>query len=329
MYKRPGRRLWYASLSDAEKHISLGTEDETIAREAFAELIATRGSLASLAAGEKPLIDLWNATRDRAATNNTEKTAYELNLNLRRIVMWCKERGVVGSHAVDKQLVEDYKTARRFKVGAARINRELDSWRRMMKLAVEKGAASKRVLAEAFERLREARPDPHRITLSKAQCAKLLKAIEQPGYRALARAALGSCLRDEELRHVETSDVRAHEVSVTPKPGWTTKSHHFRVVPISAATRNALLAWIEARDSGRLNIDKKRVWTVLQAACEAAKIPPTSLHELRRAGASHWYEAGVPLKTISSWLGHADVATTERYLRLTGTKVPTGVKLPF
>jgi site-specific recombinase XerD len=328
MYKRPGRSVWYASLSDTEKHISLKTEDEERAREAFAQLIAERGHR-ELEADERTLVELWKATRERADTNNTPKTAYELHLNLRRIVTWCEQRKVVGSRQVDKQIVEDYKSARRFdQVSAARINRELDSWRRMMKMAVELNAAHPRVL-EAFVKLREPRPDPHGVTLNKAQCARLLKEIAQPGYRALARAALGSGLRDEELRHVEVADVRTHEVSVTPKPGWATKSHHYRVVPISAPTRKALLTWIEARDSSKLNIDKKRVWVVLQAACAAAKVPPTSLHELRRAGASHWYDAGVPLKVISSWLGHADVATTERYLRLTGTKVPTGVKLPF
>lgn len=328
MYKRPGRAVWYASLSDTEKHISLKTEDEERAREAFAQLIAERGHR-ELEADERTLVELWKLTRERADTNNTTKTAYELHLNLRRVVTWCEGRKVVGSRQVDKQLVEDYKTARRFdKVSAARINRELDSWRRMMKMAIELNAAHKRVL-EAFEKLREPRPDPHRVVLNKAQLARVLKQVAQPAYRALARAALGCALRDEELRHVEARDVRPHEVAVTPKPGWTTKSHHFRVVPISPATRKALLAWIGARDSGELNIDKKRVWEVLQAACDSAKVPATSLHELRRACASHWLEAGVPLKTISSWLGHRDVATTERYLGMVGVKLPAGIKLPF
>lgn len=328
MYQRPGRRIWYASLSHTDKHISLGTEDEERAREAFAKLVADRGSGAALAADEEPLADLWKATRERAATNNTEKTAYELNLNLRRVVRWCAERDVRGSRHVDKQLVEDYKTARRFTVGPARINREMDSWVRMMRLAVERGTAHPSIV-DAFDRMREPRADPHRRTHNKAQLERLMRAIASPGYRAVARAALGCGLRDEELRHLESTDVRTHEVSVSPKPNWTTKSYRYRIVPVSAATRKALLAWIEARDSGALNIDKKRVWEVLQAAAKAAKVPPVSLHELRRACGSHWYAAGVPLKTISMWLGHRDVATTERYLRVVTEGVPKGVKLPF
>lgn len=328
MYKRPGRRGWYASFSDTEKHIGLGTEDEERAREKFAALIAERGSV-PLETDEKSLAKLWTIARERAATNNTPKTAYERHLNLRRIVTWCEARNVFGSRGVDKQLIEDYKSARRFDgVGAARINAELVAWRRMMVIAVELNAAHPRVL-EMFDKLREPRPEPNKRTHTKAQVAKLLKAEAHPAYRALYRAAVGSGLRDEELRHVEAVDVRTREVAVTPKPGWSTKSYHYRVIPISAGTRKALLAWIKARDSGALNLDKKGIWKRLQAACKAARVPALSLHELRRAWGSHLYAAGVPLKTISKWFGHASVSTTERYLRVTSESLPKGVKLTW
>lgn len=327
MYKRPGRRIWYASLNDTEKHISLGTEDDDRAREAFAKLVADRGSL-PLEADEKSIADLWKLTRERAATNNTPKTAYELHLNLRRISAWLEARGIVGSRKIDKQVIEDYKTARRFQeVSAARINAELLAWRRMMKMAVELNACHPRVLG-MFDRLREPRPEPNRSTLTRAQLKKLL--THSPlHYREMFRTALGSGLRDEELRHLEPSDVRKAQIAVTPKPGWTTKSYHYRVIPISATTRKAALSWIAARDKKLANFDKKRVWQVMQDACTAAKIPPTSLHELRRAWASHLYADGVPLKTISKWLGHASVSTTERYLRVTSDVMPKGVKLPW
>lgn len=328
MYKRPGRRVWYASLSDTEKHISLKTEDEERAREAFAKLVADRGSL-PLEADEKSIADLWKITRERADTNNTPKTAYELHLNLRRVCGWLEARGIVGSRKIDKQIVEDYKTARRFnEVSAARINRELDSWRRLMKVGVELGCVHPSVL-DYFVKLREPRAEPHRRTLTKAQIERLIRAMEPPALKALCRTAIGSGLRDEELRHLEAADVRTRELAVTPKPGWTTKGYHYRVIPISPATRKAALAWIEARDSGKVNVDKKAVWLAMQRASAAAKVPPTSLHELRRAWASHLYERGVALKSVSQLLGHKEVATTERYLRIVTPHLPKGVKLPW
>lgn len=327
MYKRPGRRVWYASLSDTEKHISLKTEDEERAREAFSQLVADRGHR-ELEADERTLVELWKLARERSDTNNTPKTAYERHLNLRRVVTWCEARKVVGSRQIDKTLIEDFKTARRFdKVGAARINAELNAWKRMMVIAVELNAAHPTVLT-MFDKLREPRPEPSRSTRTRAQLRKML-ACSPPRYRDMFRTALGTGLRDEELRHLEADDVRPREIAVTPKPGWTTKSYHYRVIPISAATRKAALAWIAARDGKLINIDKKGVWKVMQAACKAAKIEPTSLHELRRAWASHLYADGVPLKTISKWLGHASVSTTERYLRVTSDAMPKGIKLPW
>ena len=40
------------------------------------------------------------------------------------------------------------------------------------------------------------------------------------------------------------------------------------------------------------------------------------MHDLRRAWASAVHAKGASLKQVSVWLGHADVQTTERYIRV-------------
>jgi integrase/recombinase XerD len=65
-----------------------------------------------------------------------------------------------------------------------------------------------------------------------------------------------------------------------------------------------------------------------QRGCEAAGIQAFSLHDLRWAYASHLLEAGFSLAQISSLLGHADLITTQRYLRLVGPQVDRS-KLPW
>lgn len=335
MYKRPGRRLWYCSFSDSEKHISLETEDEERAREAFAKKLADRGGHLELEADEKSIVELVEITRQRAATNNTEKTAYELHLNLRRIAKWLTERELTGSRRIDRQVVEDYKTARRFdKVSAVRINRELDSWRRMMKVAVELNAAHPRVLAHheaggIFEKLREPRPQPHQRGLSKDELTSFLRAVKDPGYRALFRTVLGCGIRDEEQRQLELSWLQSPWLVVSPKPGWTTKGYRYRSIPVRPETIKAAREYIAARDAG-LNVDEKRVWTVIGQACEAAGINRRfSMHDLRRAWASHMLAAGNRIEDISRWLGHRDVLTTMRYLRVVDVAHPTNEKLPW
>ena len=43
------------------------------------------------------------------------------------------------------------------------------------------------------------------------------------------------------------------------------------------------------------------------------------LHDLRHTAACLWLARGVDLRTVSAWLGHASVATTNRYLHYLGT----------
>jgi len=46
------------------------------------------------------------------------------------------------------------------------------------------------------------------------------------------------------------------------------------------------------------------------------------LHRLRKTCATRWSEAGVPVRTIQHWLGHKDLATTQRYLGVADMHAP-------
>lgn len=327
MYQRPGRLGWYAYLTRDRFHISLETTDEQQAREAFGQLLQRERHLA-LAPGEVSLASLVITLRERAETANTTKTAYELHLNLRRIVAWLEERGITTARKITKDAIEDYKTARRFKVGAARINRELDSLRRLLLFAIERKHAPPWAL-DAIVKLREPRPDTKVRTVTRTELARFLKHAPAR-YRPLFRGAIGSGLRDGELRHLEAGDITETEVTVTPKADWTTKGYRHRTVPISPSTAKALRAWVAARDGKTVNADQKKVWKVMQTTAKAAKVAPISLHDLRRAWATHLYASGLlPLKDISALLGHAKVETTERYLRLSGKVKINRRKLPW
>ena len=58
------------------------------------------------------------------------------------------------------------------------------------------------------------------------------------------------------------------------------------------------------------------VFYIARAAGEAIGKPSLAPHDLRRNHAQLGYEAGVPVTQISRLLGHASVATTQRYLNL-------------
>jgi integrase len=63
-------------------------------------------------------------------------------------------------------------------------------------------------------------------------------------------------------------------------------------------------------------MDDKTVWNIMRRVEKAAGLPKFSIHDLRRAWASAMHANGASIKEISVWLGHQDVATTERYIRI-------------
>lgn len=333
LFLRPdskGGRLpgWYAYVDRDQRRVNLHTTDEAEAQHHLAALVTERGRVPAAGARELLLSEAADLTYERALTANTRKTATEIGLNLARIVKWCEQRDVRTVGAVNVTVVEDYKSARRLqvgqrtkrKIGAARVNRELDSWKRLMLTARAEKNVGHPGAGEWFTHLREPRPEPHRTVPGKRTVDKVL-AKAAAGYRDLFRLVIGACLRDDEVRHMSPGDVRKGLVEVQPKPpgfceccpnGWTSKSYRYRKITATTTTVAAARRFMAARPG--MQLDQKRVWLELDKACELAKVPHMSLHRLRHAGATAWLDAGVPVKQISAWLGHRDLQTTERYL---------------
>ncbi len=63
-----------------------------------------------------------------------------------------------------------------------------------------------------------------------------------------------------------------------------------------------------------LPIDRKVVWSVVRRYCRKVGIPDgVSPHSLRHSFATHLLEGGADLRSVQILLGHASLATTEKY----------------
>ena len=146
--------------------------------------------------------------------------------------------------------------------------------------------------------------------------------------RALVELLYGAGLRVGELVALDVRDVDLHsgEVRVWGKGGKE------RVVPLPAAARTALRAWLDSRerpgvlseplfvslrprrDNELRRLSARDVRRRLRVrALEAGVADRVHPHRLRHSYATHLLDMGADLRAIQELLGHASLSTTQKY----------------
>ena len=334
LLRRRGKaKLWTGWIDGRE--LSLGTADRAAAQQRLDELVAQgrgtraaadRGGAQGGPAASPPqlLTELaMQYVEHCQPPRHTKKTAASYGRRVLAFVEWAEGRGIRHTDQVTFKAMSTYIRGRTAAgAGAATVNREITVVRRMFAFAKREGLiASNPFRQEEFAelKLREPRPKPNATTLSPSQIDAFLDKAEEigkPGYAALFRVTAGSAIRIDEARHFEANDVDPQRglLTITPKKRWTTKGYRYRDIPISVKTAEAALALVAQRN--QMALDDKTVWSELQRVRKVVGLPKFSMHDLRRAWASAVHANGASLKQVSVWLGHADVQTTERYIRV-------------
>ena len=168
-------------------------------------------------------------------------------------------------------------------------------------------------------------------TLSSGQVDRLLDAPAATAPTGLRDRALLELLyatgcRASEVSTLELTDVRLGESFCTCRG----KGNKERVVPLGRRAVAAIRGWLErarpafaARRPGvawvllssRGNrLSRMRIWEIVREHAVAAGIPPDiGPHTLRHSFATHLVAGGVDLRHVQEMLGHASIATTQRY----------------
>jgi len=169
-------------------------------------------------------------------------------------------------------------------------------------------------------------------TLSPAQVDRLLASPEGGSPRACRDRALLELLyatgcRASEVSTMRVGDVHLAETFCTCRG----KGSKERVVPLGRRAVEAVRSWLDgprqafaARATGapiwavlsaRGNrLSRMRIWEIVRFHAERAGIPPDiGPHTLRHSFATHLVAGGVDLRHVQEMLGHASIATTQRY----------------
>jgi integrase/recombinase XerD len=179
-------------------------------------------------------------------------------------------------------------------------------------------------------------------TLSPEQVDRLLESPDARAAvgvrdRALLELLYATGCRASEVSAMRLADIRLAEAFCTCRG----KGDKERVVPLGRRAVAALRAWADgprkafaaragsAPDWALLStrgnrLSRMRIWEIVREHAAAAGIPPDiGPHTLRHSFATHLVAGGVDLRHVQEMLGHASIATTQRYTHVDAGRLKT------
>ena len=139
---------------------------------------------------------------------------------------------------------------------------------------------------------------------------------------AIVEVLYGTAIRVSELCSLDVDDVDGGN-RVLRVVG---KGDKERVVPYGVPAQRAIDAWLVVRSTVAqpsvhalfvgergARIDARVVRAVVRTLTDAAGVPSVAPHALRHSAATHVLEGGADLRSVQELLGHANLATTQRY----------------
>jgi integrase len=169
--------------------------------------------------------------------------------------------------------------------------------------------------------------------MTDAELQRLMAVLDSDSARTACLAikwCVYTACRKGEAMHLKYSDVNRQTNTWTIQAA-DAKSKKRRVVPLNTGALAILNELSQGNDSGYVFLNSKngerlqsidKVW---QRIRKAADLPADIvIHSLRHMGASMALSAGADLASVRDLLGHADIATTQKYLHASGKSVRQG-----
>ncbi len=223
--------------------------------------------------------------------------------------------------------VEAFKRTRT-KVSPATINGDLKVLSCILKFGVEFGYLFD---VPKIKRLKVPIRKPH--FLSEDQVWAVLSAAERR-VRPMIQFLIFTGVRKSEMAHLEWSDIdwMRRQLHIQPKKDWCPKSAKPRTIEIN---NHAMEALQEAYRRNQKRIPPSHlvfpgrkdylgdIRDGVNHACDKAKVPRVTVHQLRHTCASLMIMRGADLPTVAATLGHRDITTTMIYAHLTQDHIKT------
>ena len=176
--------------------------------------------------------------------------------------------------------------------------------------------------------------------LSGRELGRLVRAVEQHEWGAewmpARNAALVALMARAGLRIGEVVGLDLEDVALNERSGWVTvrqgKGLKERRVPLSLQARKTLAGYLEVRPEAATpalfltkswrRLGKRPVQRLVKSVAQRAGLQQdVTPHVLRHSFATRFLRKGGDLATLRDILGHANLATTSRYLHADATRM--------
>jgi len=216
----------------------------------------------------------------------------------------------------------------------------------VFELAVKKGWAPANPVADAARprRRRQGDADPDLQFLRPPELDAVIDAIPDrmvdkdalgPVLRLVILAAATTGLRQSELLGLRWRDVDLRAQRIRVRNAWVRYEHSGegksdlstkRSVPMTDRLTSELKKWrlrkvygddddlVFAHAELGVALDRTKVSRRFQEACAEAGVRQIRFHDLRHTFGTAPAAAGIPLRTIQEYMGHADLKTTQIYM---------------
>jgi integrase/recombinase XerD len=198
---------------------------------------------------------------------------------------------------------------------------------------------SLRVLKQTWfdeEIQRPKRPVPLPTVLSPEEITRILDTTHNLKHWTILATLYATGLRCDELRHLRVSDIDKEHMLIHIRHGKGGVERNVTLSPTLLARLRIYWRWRKPKEwlfpsqkRPQYPIANKTIHHLCaQAGCRAAIQRRVHPHVFRHSFATHLLDQGADLRTIQVLLGHADIRTTARYLRVSVRQIQA-VASPF
>jgi site-specific recombinase XerD len=172
------------------------------------------------------------------------------------------------------------------------------------------------------------KPQALPVVMSPDEVSRFLDAVENRKHRMILTVCYAAGLRISEAVKLTPTAIDNKRMVIHVEDGKGRKDRYVMLSPVLLEMLREYWRRVRPKEwlfPGR-NPEKPISPLVIDLACRAARrkcdiAKPVTPHSLRHAFAVHLLESGADLRTIQLLLGHRNLSTTARYLRLATSKV--------